>query len=675
MRTLIILSLLVAVGCGDDDMMTPDTGVDDAGVDDADVDAYVEPVEPLPVDPDFDEDYAGEPTLVVTTLRETYQPRYGYHLYVERGMSRVPPNEFGRLHPQPGEPHTLRDQLPLGASVSWTPGALPEAARSVHYAFVFGDPQYVDQDSPALMPKNNAGGLPAYRPWAEMAPHLGDALMRNVRAFHERRPLDYVYVVGDAIENAQQNELEWFTTFMNGGVMSTDSGERNDVVPGPNNDPYDPIVMAGVPSGVPWLNVAGNHDILVNGNFPPGLIVDVNGDDEALEALAPLLSLVGLTLPGVGTGTLHRGWLPPEQRAIFTVDPDAFDLDLLPYRRSALARLPETEVVADASREFLDVCTYMAAFVGPSGPSAEDITRCEAIRDQDPTSPAGGWYTVDAGPALCVLALALGPVEGGAEGILARPFVGCMVGGEPCHGDPRYDQIAFIEAELARAAEDEVALLVVSHQASEDLVVEPALAMFRSFIESSPVLVDIWERWVPTPNEPVTTTAFRTLLAESGVVIAHLAGHNHRHQVRAICGDGSAREATQGRCAGAPGSGYWEITTSGVIDFPHQGRFVEIVDVGEGLGALYLTALDPRVAPGSMTERARFVSRAWVAATRETGDYGRGLASDRNLLLPFVIPAGVAAKWAEADLADALASETVLTEPAGTAPMHPIWPD
>ncbi len=684
-----VCALCFGFGCGDDDsgaMM--DAGadavvVDDGGAD-ASVDAFVEPPDPLPQDPAFDDAYTGVgDERIVTTLSETYAPRFGWELYVERNLPRVPLEEYGVLHPQPGEPHMVRDQLalPAGVTIDWTPGALPDAARSALHTFVFGDPQIVDVDSPSLQPKNNAGGLPAYRPWGEIIPQMGDALMRAANAFHEQYALDAVIVVGDAIENAQENELDWFLTSMNGGEIQTDSGSRDDVVPGPGNDAYDPFVAAGVPDGVPWVNIAGNHDVLVNGNFPPGLITAVNDSPEAIAALSPLLRVVGLTLPNHSTGTEHRGYLVPENRAMFVVDTEAFDLSQIQYRAAEFRGIPAAEVEADPARATVDICSYVAAHRDATGLPAghgfpDDGGACEARIADDPTAPAAGWFTWDVTPVLRVVALALGPVEGGAEGILARPPIGCMVGGEPCRDDPRYDQIAFLETELERAASENVGVIVMSHQSSQDIVTEPALNSYRSFIEDNELLIGIWNDWVPTPNEPMSAPAFRRLLASSGVVVAHLAGHNHRHQVRAICANGTFLDGSgDGRCA--PGAddetGYWEVTTTGAVDFPHQGRFFEVVHVGGTLGAIYLTVQDMRLPADSLTRRGRFISRAYLASTR--GDQG-GLAEadDRNLLLPFVLNDGVAAAWTAAELRDEVASETVLAGDAGSLDVHPVFP-
>src|SRR5690606_5499 len=66
----------------------------------------------------------------------------------------------------------------------------------------------------------------------------------------------------------QANELEWVIEVMNGTPgLETDSGEDDDPVPGPDNDPKDPFDPTAFPA--PWLYVPGNHDVLVVGiNLP-----------------------------------------------------------------------------------------------------------------------------------------------------------------------------------------------------------------------------------------------------------------------------------------------------------------------------------------------------------------------------------------------------------------------
>ncbi|MEM7604926.1 MAG: hypothetical protein AAF411_06170, partial [Myxococcota bacterium] len=565
------------------------------------------PIDELPVDPTFDDDYEGDRSAVVTTLVETFAPRYGFANYVDdRRRSRVPLEEFGATHPQPGEPHLLRDQLalPSGLEAAWTAGALPAGSRSLHFSFVIGDPQFVDQESPSQIAKNATLGFPAVRPHGEFVPAIADGLIRAANLFHDRHSLDMVFAVGDQMENAQRNEMEWFLTILRGGELSTDTGERDDIIPGPNNDAYDPFMAEGLRADVPWVSVIGNHDVLVNGNFPPGLIREVNESPEVLASLDALLSFAGATLPGISTAAMHPALYANADRPAFLITPSTFELDQLPFRANSLTRLGPGPIPADPDREWLDVCDVTAITAAAEGLppmhgyEADDVAQCETLRDQDPTAPAGGWFSLDLVPgALRLIALSLGPVEGGAEGILARPADGCMAEGAPCRDNPDYDQIAFLEAELARAEADEVALIVMSHQSSEDIVIDPALNSFLPLLGDDPGLLEVWNRWIPTPNEPMDADEFRQRLAASGHVIAHIAGHNHRNQIRAVCADGSFIDEASTRCAaGASGeTGYWELTTAAIVDWPHQARFMEVVHVDGRLGGIYLTSQDPRI--------------------------------------------------------------------------------
>ncbi len=662
-------------------MLREDAGTEDPR--DASTDAGPAPVEPLAVSPQFDADFDGDRSSIVTTLSETLQPRYVGDYLDELGRMRVPPEEFGALHPQPGEPFSLRAQLP-GAAPDWMPGALPSSARSVHFSFIIADVQLVDQESPALVPSNLQLAPTAFRPHGEWAAALADSLLRSVSAFHEQRPLDMVFSLGDQIEDAQLNELRWFLTLFEGGELSVDSGERDDMVSGPGNDAYDPFVAAGLPEDLPWVGVIGNHDVLVNGIFPVGLIRESNEDADARAALEDLLTTFGGALPGISVAGAHPAYYANEARPAFTITPETFEPSLLPLEPLGLE---SHAIPKDPDRAHVDSCEIMDQFRNarglPAGHGYSDsmIADCLAMQEFDPTAPAGGWFTLDLVPdALRLIALSLGPVAGGPSGILARPPDDCVVMGQPCRDDPRFDQVAFLESELDRAAADDVEVIVMSHQVSEELVTEPALELFALFLSEDPAVGPLWQRWVPELNEAMTPLDFRKLLATNGHVIAHIAGHDHRHEVRAVCPDGTTIENATDECESGDGStGYWEVTTSAVVDPPHQGRFMEIVHVEGQLGALYLTVQDPRMPADSLAERGRFLGRAWVAAqTNRFAVDGSATGAapgpkDRNLLLPFSLPKAVADKWTDADFESELASETVLTKPAGKMPSLPVW--
>jgi len=63
-------------------------------------------------------------------------------------------------------------------------------------------------------------------------------------------------------------------------------------------------------------------------------------------------------------------------------------------------------------------------------------------------------------------------------------------------------------------------------------------------------------------------------------VVLWLNGHTHTNAVRAH------------PRPGAPGAGFWEVTTCAVMDWPCQARVVELLDAGDGFLAVACTMLD-----------------------------------------------------------------------------------
>jgi len=118
-------------------------------------------------------------------------------------------------------------------------------------------------------------------------------------------------------------------------------------------------------------------------------------------------------------------------------------------------------------------------------------------------------------------------------------------------------------------------------------------------------------------------------------VILWLAGHTGRNSI-------SAKPS-------AAGGGYWEVTTAGALDFPMQGRLVEIVDNRDGTLSIFTTMYDlaTTVNPGdaedgtpedALNQRLLAgVARQLAFRDLQLDPAGPGLApSDRNaeLLVP-----------------------------------------
>lgn len=170
---------------------------------------------------------------------------------------------YGELEIGPGQPLAP-------ATLDGTPppprGPRPKLlTRFVHLA----DTQLADDESPARLAIFDGPGpfASAFRPQEGHECRILNAAVRTINAFHRSTPLDFVLLGGDNADSAQTNEIAWFTAILDGAErVECDSGDDDDPVQGPDNDPKDPFFAEGLL--MPWRWVTGNHDVLHQGNFP-----------------------------------------------------------------------------------------------------------------------------------------------------------------------------------------------------------------------------------------------------------------------------------------------------------------------------------------------------------------------------------------------------------------------
>jgi hypothetical protein len=147
-------------------------------------------------------------------------------------------------------------------------------------------------------------------------------------------------------------------------------------------------------------------------------------------------------------------------------------------------------------------------------------------------------------------------------------------------------------------------------------------------------------------------------LASYPNVIAWIAGHTHLHRIRAFKvdgGSGSNGTVTVPVSCKGPGActGFWQIETASLIDYPQEQRILEIYNNGNGTGTIHTAVLqhDFEVSKrlAAKDDHCQFYLTDPATLTNTLSDAGanficgqggtrQGLATDRNVDLVFRMP-------------------------------------
>ena len=430
--------------------------------------------------------------------------------------------------------------------------------------------------------------LPMHRPQETLNEHAIAAMVRAVNAIGgapiTSSPLELAVTSGDGVDNAQWNELTTFGALLDGGSVRADSGGER----------YEGVQSAGWPDDMFWKpdGAIKGEDLMRQAyGFPhlPGLLE---------RALRPF-QCPGLHMPWLGCHGNHEevtqgvGIVTPELAAAMVGFhkpirlPDGLDreavVETFVRRPEAFMSGPDLPVTPDAERRPLTRRQFVDShFRNGMRPGAHGFT---AANREDGTA----YYFYDT-PAVRFVVLDTVCTAGGADGCIDE------------------DQVRWLERRLKEARDRPV---VISSHHTLDTLGNKRRAGGPRYIDVDELL---------------------EVVHGAGNVVLWLNGHIHKNVIR-------PRPDPRGK-----GGGFWEVTTSSLVDWPCQARVVELFEAGDGLLAIACTMVDHdgsldadgAVEPAQLAGLHRELAGNVPVAGFDSGRDGTPL--DRNVILPLRWP-------------------------------------
>jgi metallophosphoesterase (TIGR03767 family) len=480
-----------------------------------------------------------------------------------------------------GEPHVVRRDL-VGDS---TPGSVEPTQPIMAIAHIT-DLHVTDVQSPARFEFVNSEWedarfrelLTMQRPHEALNVHAIDAMVQTLNSIEESpltgSSIALVAMTGDSIDNTQRNELDNFLALFDGGTVRPDSG-----APG-----YEGVQAAGWPGDICWKPDGPDAwDVFQRDlGFPrqPGLLERAMVPLEATGLKRRWLGCYGNheeVCQGVGVVTPALARAMAGSRKPIAL-PDGLD------RETALetfVKRPEhfmtgsfLEVTPDASRRPITRMEFVEALHQSGRHGFTDKNRSDGTAYYVHDTRSVRFITLD---TVCG--------AGGADGSIDPPQLYWLERRlEEAHSSFRSR-----DGSTVRTQHDDRLVVVLSHHGYDMLV---------------------------NPRAPKSNDEVLELLLRFRNVVLWLNGHVHANRITPRTGP-------------FDGHGFWEVTTSSLVDWPCQSRLVELFEAGDGLLGIGCTMVNHDGADLAALHR----ELAGNVPFNGFDSWRPGTAADRNAIL------------------------------------------
>lgn len=434
--------------------------------------------------------------------------------------------------------------------------------------FTISDIHITDKETPnqlihlgRLVESRLAISASLYSPVMMCSTHVLDAAIQTVNALHAKNPIDFGLSLGDVCNSSQYNELRWYIDILDGKVIHPSSGAH---LGADSIDYQKPFKAAGLDKSIPWYQTLGNHDHFYMGSFPvdnplrPDLRASYTSDTVFASGNV-LADVNNLKEPVYYMGVL-----------------DGSSPDGAIRHAGKVTDFPHPpKVAADANRRPVGTEEWMAEFFKTS------------------TLPVGhGFNPADAKTGFACYSFV--PKSTLPLKVIVLDNTQREDDGSPdIHGHGFLDlrRWNWLKAELAAGDAAGQLMVIAAHipLAVEETNPPPVLPAGK---KQSPMG---W--WVnPDPTAPVQNAVdLPGLIAElhrHPNLLLWLSGHRHLNTVKAFAGP-------------TPQTGFWQVETSSLRDFPQQLRTFEIHLNNDDSISIVTTNVDPAVQEGTPAAKSR----------------------------------------------------------------------